>query len=73
MITIRKTLKKFLAETGEGNPRSMSSPHMVIDLFGMYLDDYGHEDLNAFEQARFDKEWSEDNRFCDLFGPDHIS
>ncbi len=45
---------------------------MIIDLFGKYLDDYGHEDLNQFQQARFDKEWSEDNRFCDIFGPDHI-
>lgn len=72
MITIRDTLKKFLAETGEGNPRSMSSPFMIIDLFGMYLDDYGYEDLNGFEQARFDKERSEVNRFSDIFGPDHI-
>ncbi len=72
MMTIRDVLKKFLAETGEGNRRSMSSPFMIIDLFGMYLDDYGHEDLNKFEQARFDKEWSDDNRFCDIFGPDRI-
>ena len=72
MITIRNTLRQFLAETGEGNRRSMSSPYMIIDLFGTYLDDYGHEYLNEFEQARFDKEWSEDNRFCDIFGSDHI-
>lgn len=72
MTTIRNALRQFLAETGEGNPRSMSSPAMIIDLFGMYLDDYGHEDLNEFERARFDQEWSEDNRFCDIFGPDHI-
>lgn len=72
MTAIRHALKKFLAEIGEGNRRSMSSPFMIIDLFGMYLDDYGHEDLNEFEQARFDKEWSDDNRFCDIFGPDHI-
>ncbi len=72
MTTIRDTLSQFLAETGEGNRRSMSSPFMVIDLFSQYLDDYGHEDLNEFEQQRFDKEWSDDNRFCDIFGPDHI-
>lgn len=72
MITIRDELRRFLAETGEGNPRSMASPAMIIDLFGKYLDDYGHEDLNQFEQARFDKEWSDDNRFCDIFGPDRI-
>lgn len=72
MTTIRDALEKFLAETGEGNPRSMSSPAMIIDLFGKYLDGYGHEDLNQFERARFDKEWSEDNRLCDMFGPDHI-
>ncbi len=72
MTTIRSTLSQFLAETGEGNRRSMSSPAMVIGLFGKYLDEYGQEDLNEFEQSRFDKEWSEDNRFCDIFSPDHI-
>jgi len=72
MITIRDVLKEFIAETGEGNRRSMSSPFMIIDLFGTYLDEYGHEGLNEFEQARFDSEWSDDNRFCDIFGPDHI-
>ena len=72
MITIRDALKQFLATTGEGNRRSMSSPFMIIDLFGKYLNDYGHEGLNEFERARFDKEWSDDNRFCDIFGPDHI-
>jgi hypothetical protein len=72
MTTIRDALKEFLATTGEGNRHSMSSPFMIIDLFGRYLDDYGHEDLNEFEQARFTKEWSEDNRFCDIFGPDHL-
>ena len=72
MITVRDTLRQFLTETGGGNPRSMSSPAMIIELFGKYLDDYGHEDLNQFEQARFDKEWSDDHRFCDIFGPDRI-
>ena len=45
---------------------------MVIELFGKYLDEYGHEDLNEFERQRFDKELGEDNRFCDIFSPDHI-
>ncbi|MCH9035148.1 MAG: hypothetical protein IID42_11720 [Planctomycetes bacterium] len=72
MTTIRIELGRFLSETGEGNRRSMSSPFMVIDLFSRYLDEYGHEGLNEFEQSRFDKEWSEDNRFGDIFGPDHI-
>ncbi len=72
MITIRGALRQFLAETGEGNPRSMSSPAMIIDLFRKYLDDYGHEDLNQFEQSRYDREWSEDNRLCDIFDPDRI-
>lgn len=52
MTTIRDTLKKFLADTGEGNPRSMSSPSMVIKLFGNCLDEYAHEDLNEFERQR---------------------
>jgi hypothetical protein len=72
MITIRNTLTQFLAETGEGNRRSMASPFAVIELFADYLDGYGHEGLNEFERARFDKEWSDDNRFCDIFGPDHV-
>jgi hypothetical protein len=41
-------------------------------FFNGLLDEYGHEDLNEFEQQRFDKEWSEDNRFCEIFSPDHI-
>ncbi len=56
MTTIRDALSQFLAETGEGNRRSMSSPFMVVDLFGKYLDEYGHEDLNEFERQRFDTE-----------------
>jgi len=72
MATIRDTLKKFLVETGEGNPRSMSSPSMVIKLFGNCLNEYAHEGLNEFERQRFDSEWKEDNRFCDIFSPDHI-
>ena len=28
--------------------------------------------MNEFERSRFDSEWGEDNRFCDIFGPDHI-
>ncbi len=38
MTTIRDAVNKFLSETGEGNRRSMSSPFMIIDLFGKYLD-----------------------------------
>ena len=72
MTTIRDALSQFLTETGEGNRRSMSSPFMVIDLFRKSLDEYGYEGLNEFERQRFDKEWSEDNRFCDIFSPDHI-
>ncbi len=72
MTTIRDALKKFLSETGEGNRRSMSSPFMVIDLFGEYLDGYGHEDLTELDYARFDSERCEDKRFCDIFGPDQI-
>ena len=63
MTSIRDAFGQFLDEAGEGNRRSMSSPFMVIDLFGTYLDEYGHEDLNDFERLRFDKEWGEDNRF----------
>ncbi len=72
MTTIRDALSQFLAEAGEGNRRSMSSPFMVIDLFGKYLDEYGYENLNEFERQRFDSEWGEGNRFCDIFGSDHI-
>ena len=30
MITIRNTLRQFLAETSEGNRRSMSSPFLIF-------------------------------------------
>lgn len=39
MTAIRDALNEFLAETGEGNRRSMSSPCMVMDLFGKYFDE----------------------------------
>ncbi len=72
MPTIRDTLKRFLAETGQGSPRSMSSPASIIELFGTYLDGYGHEDLNEFDLARFEKEHDQGQQFCEIFGPDHI-
>ena len=56
MTSISDALSQFLAEIGEGNRRSMSSPFKVIELFGKYLDEYGYEDLNEFERQRFDKE-----------------
>ncbi len=72
MSTIRDALKNFLVETGEGNPRSTSSPASIMELFASYLDGYGHEDLNEFELARFEKEYDQGQQFCDIFGPDHI-
>lgn len=50
----------------------MSSPLRIITLFGQYLDDYGHEDLNEFEKARFERDWREDHRFGDIFDAGHI-
>ena len=72
MITIKDALNKFLKETGEGNRKSSSSPFSVIDWLCTYLDSYAHEDLEEFDQARFDKEYNEGKTFCDIFGPDHI-
>ena len=71
MSTIRAVLQQFLNETGAGNRRSTASPASIVELCSVYPDDYGHEDLNAFESARFEKEWRDDHRFCDMFGPDH--
>lgn len=72
MPAIVETLEQFIADTGAGKPRSTASPASIIDLFGRYLDDYGHEDLNEFDSARFEKEYDTDRRFCRIFGPDHI-
>ena len=72
MTTIRAALEQFIAQTDEVNSSSTSPPFMIIDLFAKCLDEYGPEDLNKFVQVRFNKEWSEDHRFCDMFGPDHI-
>lgn len=72
MPTIREALKQFLAETGEGNPGSMSSPSRIIDLFSRYLDNYGHDGLTEFMRARFEQEYDKGRQFCDIFGPDHI-
>ena len=72
MITITDVLNEFLKDIGEGNRTFRSSPFSVIDLFRKYLDSYAHEDLGEFDQARFDKEYAEGRRFCEIFGPDHI-
>ena len=72
MATILDTLAQFLAETGEGNRNSSSSPASIIELFTMYLDSYGHVDLKPFDAARFEKEYGEDRGFCEIFGPAHI-
>jgi len=72
MRTIRETLRQFLEETGPGNPGSTALPAAVIRVFEGYLDGWAHEDLNPFERQRFEQEYSESRRFCDIFDADHI-
>ena len=61
MSTIRDMLKEFLAETGEGNRRSMSSPFMIIDLFGRRAGGkqdefvFAPEDNDAIDEAEAEK------------------
>ncbi len=49
MTTIRNALSGFASETAEGNRRSMSSPFMVIELFGKSLDEYGVHRKNPIQ------------------------
>jgi hypothetical protein len=70
--TIRETLRRFLAETGPGNRASTASPSAVIRVFESYLDGWAHEDLNPFERQRFEREYAESKRFCDIFDAGHI-
>ena len=72
MKTIRDTLQEFLEEAGPGKPGSTASPSAVIRLFESYLDGWAHEDLNPFERQRFEQEYSENRRFCDIFDASHI-
>lgn len=72
MRTIRETLQQFLEEAGPGNPGSTASPSAVIRVFESYLDGWAHEDLNPFERQRFEQEYGEDKRFCDIFDAGHI-
>lgn len=67
METITAALMQFLAETGAGNPRSTGSPAAVIDVFQEYLNGWAHEDLTPCERQRFEQEYSETRRFCDIF------
>lgn len=72
MDTITLALKRFVADLGGGSAGITVPRESLVDVFLVYLNDYAHEHLNEFERARFDREWDEDNRFCDMFGPDHI-
>jgi len=72
MKTIGETLQQFLEETGRGNSGSGASPSAVIRVFESYLNGWAHEDLNPFERQRFEKEYGEDKRFCDIFDAGHI-
>jgi hypothetical protein len=72
MQTIREILLRFLSETGPGNHGSTASPSAVIRVFESYLDGWAHEDLNPFERQRFEQEYSEDRRFCDIFDVSHV-
>jgi len=42
---------------------------MIVDLFGRYLDGYGHGGLNEFDRARLEREERENCGFCDIFAP----
>ena len=72
MQTIREALRQFLKETGPGNPGSTASPSAVIRVFESYLDGWAHEDLNPFERQRFERDYSDGRRFCDIFDASHI-
>lgn len=72
MTTIAEALQSFLDETGRSNPGSMASPASIIDLFSRYLNDYAYEDLNEFEQPRFEEEYDQGRRFCEMFDAGHI-
>lgn len=72
MQTISKILQQFLDEVGRGNPRSAASPVAVIELFEEYLNGWAHEDLTVCERRRFDEEYSDNKRFCDIFDAGRI-
>lgn len=72
MRSIRDTLRQFLKETGPGNPGSKVSASVVIRVFESYLNGWAHEDLNPFERQRFEEEWADNRRFCDIFDGGHI-
>ena len=72
MQTIGETLQQFLEESGQGNTGSTASPSAVIRVFESYLNGWAHEDLNPFERQRFEKEYSETRRFCDIFDATRI-
>lgn len=72
MRTIRETLQQFLDETKPGNPGFTASPSAVVRVFESYIDGWAHEDLNPSERQRFEQEYSDSRRFCDIFDAGHI-
>jgi hypothetical protein len=74
--TIEQVLESFLDEQrGRLSARSMRRYAAVIEFLGDSLNTYGPNALDAAERRRWDEAFAagDEDAFCRLFGPEHIS
>lgn len=74
MKIIREILEEFLTEQqARLSPKTCSGYEEAISFFRTYLNNYGHQHLNRDETKKYEKlEASEDKRFWEIFGPEHL-
>jgi succinate dehydrogenase flavin-adding protein (antitoxin of CptAB toxin-antitoxin module) len=75
MKTIKEILEEFLSEQqARLSPKTYSGYEEAIYYFRIYLNNFGHQHLNKTETKRYEKlEASEDRKFWEIFGPEHLS
>jgi len=73
--TIREILEEFLSEQqARLSPKTYSGYEEATYFFRTYLNSYGHRHLNRAETKRYKKlEATEDKKFGEIFGPEHLS
>jgi succinate dehydrogenase flavin-adding protein (antitoxin of CptAB toxin-antitoxin module) len=75
MKSIKEILEEFLSEQqARLSPKTYSGYEEAIYYFRIYLNNFGHQHLNKTETKRYEKlEASEDRKFWEIFGPEHLS
>ncbi|MBU6455747.1 MAG: hypothetical protein KGS72_28510 [Cyanobacteria bacterium REEB67] len=69
--------EKYLSESATASKAGNAKRESAIELFAMYLNNYGHNQLDAKEISMFDilydAEGADHREFCQVFGADKIT